>query len=200
MSNHFQGHHLTIAGSKEEPLYALGARFETPEALVQAVDRLRVEGVSLYECFTPYPIHGLAEAMRLPKSILSLLVLGGGVSAVLIALSMELIPSCIIYPLVVDGKPLNLLALPQYIPIVVALTLMIGAITAVTGMILLGGMPQWNNPMFAWDLFAKDASRGFFIAIEARDRKFSTSALTELLHELGAGDITAIHQEASVEK
>ena len=200
MSNHFQGHHLTIAGSKEEPLYALGARFETPEALVQAVDRLRVEGVSLYECFTPYPIHGLAEAMRLPKSILSLLVLGGGVSAVLIALSMELIPSCIIYPLVVDGKPLNLLALPQYIPIVVALTLMIGAITAVTGMILLGGMPQWNNPMFAWDLFAKDASRGFFIAIEARDRKFSTSALTELLHELGAGDITAIHQEASEEK
>jgi hypothetical protein len=200
MSNHFQGHHRPIAGSKEEPLYALGARFETPEALVQAVDRLRVEGVSLYECFTPYPIHGLAEAMRLPKSILSLLVLGGGVSAVLIALSMELIPSCIIYPLVVDGKPLNLLALPQYIPIVVALTLMIGAITAVTGMILLGGMPQWNNPMFAWDLFAKDASRGFFIAIEARDRKFSTSALTELLHELGAGDITAIHQEASVKK
>jgi hypothetical protein len=135
--------------------------------------------------------------MKLPKSILSLLVLGGGVSAVLIALSMQLIPSCIIYPLVVDGKPLNLLALPQYVPIVVALTLMIGAITAVTGMILLGGMPQWNNPMFAWDLFAKDASRGFFIAIEARDRKFSTSALTELLHELGADDITAIHQEAS---
>jgi hypothetical protein len=51
--------------------------------------------------------------------------------------------------------------------------------------------------MFAWDLFAKDASRGFFLAVEARDRKFSTSALTELLHELGAGDITAIHQEPS---
>jgi len=193
----FHGHHLPIAGSKEEPLYAIGARFDTPTALLHAVDRLRDEGVSLYECFTPYPVHGLTQAMRLPKSLLAFLVLGGGLSAVLIALSMELIPSCLIYPLVVDGKPLNLDALPQYIPIVVALTIMIGAVTAVVGMIALGGMPRWNNPMFAWDLFAKDASRGFFLAVEARDRKFSTSALTELLHELGAGDITAIHQEAS---
>lgn len=191
----FHGHHLPVAGSVQEPLYAIGARFETPEALLHAVERLRSEGVSLYECFTPYPVHGLSEAMRLPKSILSLLVLGGGVSAILIALSMELIPSTLIYPLVVDGKPLNLSALPQYIPIVVALTIMIGAVTAVLGMIILGGMPRWNNPMFAWDLFAKDASRGFFLAVEARDRKFSTAALTELLHELGAGDITAIHEE-----
>jgi hypothetical protein len=156
-------HHLPIAGSKDEPLYAIGARFDKPEALVRAVEHLRSEGITAYECFTPYPVHGLAESMRLPKSILSFLVLGGGASAILIALLMEIIPSTLIYPLVVDGKPLNLLALPQYIPIVVALTLMIGAITAVFGMILLGGMPKLNNPMFAWDLFAKEASRGFFM-------------------------------------
>jgi hypothetical protein len=95
----------------------------------------------------------------------------------------------------VDGKPLNLSALPQYVPIVVALTLMIGAIAAVTGMIILGGMPRLNNPMFAWDLFAKDASRGFFLAIEADDKKFTTAGVTELLHQLGAGDVTAIHLE-----
>ena len=189
-------HHLPIAGSKDEPLYAIGARFETPEALVGAVERLQIEGITAYECFTPYPVHGLAESMRLPKSILSFLVLGGGATAILIALSMEIIPSTLIYPLVVDGKPLNLLALPQYIPIVVALTLMIGAITAVFGMILLGGMPRLNNPMFAWDLFAKEASRGFFLAVEARDKKFSTAGLTDLLHDLSAGNITAIHLEA----
>ena len=189
-------HHLPIAGSKDEPLYAIGARFDKPEALVRAVELLRSEGITAYECFTPYPVHGLAESMRLPKSILSFLVLGGGASGILIALLMEIIPSTLIYPLVVDGKPLNLLALPQYIPIVVALTLMIGAITAVFGMILLGGMPRLNNPMFAWDLFAKQASRGFFLAVEARDKKFSTASLTDLLHDLSAGDITAIHQEA----
>ena len=189
-------HHLPIAGSKDEPLYAIGARFDKPEALVRAVELLRSEGITAYECFTPYPVHGLAESMRLPKSILSFLVLGGGASAILIALSMEIIPSTLIYPLVVDGKPLNLLALPQYIPIVVALTLMIGAITAVFGMILLGGMPRLNNPMFAWDLFAKESSRGFFLAVEARDKKFSTAGLTDLLHDLSAGNVTAIHLEA----
>jgi len=188
-------HHLPIAGSKDEPLYAIGARFDTPDQLVAAVNRLRTEGYSSYESFTPYPVHGLAEAMRLPKSILSFLVLGGGLTAILIALSMELVPSMLIYPLVVDGKPLNFSALPQYVPIVVALTLMIGAIAAVKGMIILGGMPRLNHPMFAWGLFAKDASRGFFLAVEAEDKKFSTAEVTELLGRLGAGDITAIHQE-----
>jgi hypothetical protein len=188
-------HHLPVAGSKDETLYAVGARFDTPDQLVAAVNRLRSEGYSSYESFTPYPLHGIAEAMRLPKSILSFLVLGGGLSAILIALSMELIPSTLIYPLVVDGKPLNLSALPQYVPIVVALTLMIGAIAAVVGMIVLGGMPRLNHPMFAWDLFAKDASRGFFLAVEAEDKKFSAAAVTGLLEQLGAGDITAIHLE-----
>jgi Protein of unknown function (DUF3341) len=186
---------LPVAGSARRPLHAVGARFDTPEALVRAAARLRGEGVSLLECFTPYPVHGLDAAMRLPKSLLAFLVLGGGVTAVLIALSMELIPSCVIYPLVVDGKPLNLSALPQYVPITVALTIMIGAVTAVVGMILLGGMPRWNNPIFAWDLFAREASRGFFLAVEARDGRFPPAELAELLRDLGARDITAIHGE-----
>lgn len=186
---------LPTCGSKDEPLYAIGARFKTPDDLVRAVKRLRGSGYSSFECFTPYPLHGLPEVMHLNKSILSLLVLGGGISAVIIALTMELIPSCLIYPLIVDGKPLNLSALPQYIPITVALTLMISAITAVAGMILLGGMPRLNNPMFAWDLFSREAGRAFFLAVEARDRKFDAKDVTELLHDLGGYEITAIHEE-----
>ncbi len=198
MSHHlpiFEGHHLPVAGSSSEPLYAIGGRFESPDALVNATQALSKAGFSCYESYTPYPLHGLPQVMGLPKSILSLLVFGGGVSAVLIALSMELIPTGIIYPLIVDGKPTDLSALPQFIPIVVALTLMISAITAVAGMILLGGMPRLNNPIFAWDLFQSGASRSFFIAVESHDPKFTTASVTELLHDLGAVDVTAIHQE-----
>jgi len=199
MSHHlstYEGHHLPVAGSMEAPLYAIGARFETPGALVKAAATFQEQGFSCFESFTPYPVHGLAQAMRLPKSILSLLVLGGGVTAVIIALSMELIPTCLIYPLIVGGKPLNLFAMPQFVPITVALTLMIGAITAVAGMILLGGLPRLNNPMFVWDLFERGASRSFFLAVEALDPEFTTAGVTELLHDLGGLDITAIHEEA----
>ena len=196
LSNTQMSHQLPIAGSKEAPLYAIGARFESPDALVKAAAKLREKGFTHFECYTPYPLHALPPALRLPKSILSLLVLGGGISAILIALGLELIPSAWIYPLTVDGKPVNFSALPQYVPIIVALTLMIGAVTAVGGMILLGGLPRLNNPMFAWDLFDRGASRGFFLAVEARDLKFSTAVVTELLHDFGAGNITAIHQES----
>jgi hypothetical protein len=191
-----QGHHLPVAGSSEQPLYAIGARFESADAIVKAAATLRESGFTCFESYTPYPVHGLAEAMRLPKSILSFLVLGGGITAVLIALSLELIPSNFFYPLVVDGKPTNFSGLPQYIPITVALTLMIGAVTAVTGMITLGGMPRLNHPMFAWDLFERGASRSFFIAVEAHDIKFTTASVTELLRDAGGLDLIAIHLEA----
>jgi hypothetical protein len=187
--------HLPVAGSKDLPLHALGARFDTPEALIGAVGALRAAGIRSYNSFTPYPVHGLAEAMRLPKSILSFLVLGGGITAVLIALSMELVPSALIYPITVGGKPVNFSGLPQYVPIIVALTLMISAIVAVKGMILLGGMPRLNHPMLAWDLFAKDASRGFFLSVDAADKQFSVAGLTELLENAGATDLAAIHEE-----
>ena len=137
--------------------------------------------------------------MRLPKSILSILVLGGGISTVLISLSMQLIPTMFIYPLIVNAKPTNFSALPMFMPITIALTLMIAAVTAVGGMILLGGMPRFNHPMFAWDLFQKGASRSFFIAVEAHDPKFTTAAVTELLHDLGGLDVTAIHHESNEE-
>lgn len=192
-------HHLPVAGSKDLPLHAVGARFDTPEALIGAVGALRASGVRSYNAFTPYPVHGLAEAMSLPKSLLSFLVLGGGVTAVLIALSMELVPSAIIYPITVGGKPVNFSGLPQYVPIIVALTLMIAAIVAVKGMIILGGMPRLNHPMLAWDLFAKDASRGFFLSVDARDVKFSVAGVTELLEKAGATDLVAIHEEEETE-
>jgi len=122
---------LPLCGSPFQPLHAVGARFETPAALIAAFTRLRGAGYTAVDCYTPYPVHGLAETMRLPKSLLSFLVLGGGLTAILLALSMELIPSNLIYPIVVDGKPTGLAGLPQYVPIIVALTLMIGAVAAV---------------------------------------------------------------------
>lgn len=192
-------HHLPVAGSAEEPLYAIGARFESADAIVNAASTLQETGFRCYESYAPYPVHGLAQKMRLPKSILSILVLGGGISTVLISLSMQLIPTMFIYPLIVNAKPTNFSALPMFMPITIALTLMIAAVTAVGGMILLGGMPRFNHPMFAWDLFQKGASRSFFIAVEAHDPKFTTAAVTELLHDLGGLDVTAIHHESNEE-
>lgn len=187
--------HLPVAGSLTEPLRAIGARFDTPDALLSAVRGLRAAGYDAVDCYTPYPVHGLAEELKVPKSLISFLVLGGAVTAIALALTMQLVPSNLIYPLVVDGKPVDFSGLPQYVPITVALTLMLGALAAVKGMIILGGMPRLNHPMLAWDLFAKDASRGFFLAVRASGATFSAAETADLLHRLGAGDVTAIHLE-----
>ena len=54
-------HHLPVAGSAEEPLYAIGARFESADAIVNAASTLQETGFRCYESYAPYPVHGLAK-------------------------------------------------------------------------------------------------------------------------------------------
>jgi hypothetical protein len=43
--------------------YGIMAEFDSPEALIEAARRTRLEGYRRFDCYTPFPIHGLTEAM-----------------------------------------------------------------------------------------------------------------------------------------
>ena len=48
---------------KEPPIYGLLAEFEQPDDLVAAANRTREEGYRLIDAYTPFPVHGLPEAI-----------------------------------------------------------------------------------------------------------------------------------------
>ncbi len=108
-------------------------------------------------------------------------------------MTMEFGTSSFLYPLIVAGKPTNLFTVPAFFPVMFELTILLSAFTAVFGMLILNGLPRLNHQLFNWDRFKKVTEDKFFVAIEARDQKFSTRSVSDFLESLGATNITTIH-------
>ena len=115
----------TPAGHK---VYAMAAEYPSAAALYEAAKQVRDAGFKRWDVYSPFPIHGMDEAMGLGKSWLSGWVLFGGVTGLLTAAVVEFGPSSILYPLIVHGKPYNFFTVPAFFPIMFELTVLFGGV------------------------------------------------------------------------
>ena len=86
-----------------ETSYAVLGIFDTPNALMAAIPKARAAKLGTVEAYTPYPIHGIDEALGLRKSPLGGMVLVMGVLGALTAFSFQYWISAVDYPIVTGG-------------------------------------------------------------------------------------------------
>ena len=67
----------TPSGNK---VYGMGAEYPSASALYEAAKLVRDAGFKRWDVHSPFPIHGMDEAMGLGKSWLSAVVLVGGIT------------------------------------------------------------------------------------------------------------------------
>jgi len=56
-------------------------------------------------------------------------------------------------------------------------------------------LPRWYHPLFNWERFSRVTNDGFFLAIEARDPRFTENGVRELLEQTGGQHITIVHED-----
>ena len=173
----------------------MGAEYASASALYEAAKRVRDAGFKRWDVHSPFPIHGMDEAMGLGKSWLSAAVLGGGITGLLTAAVLEFGPSSLLYPLIVHGKPTNFFTVPAFFPIMFELTVLFSAFTAFFAMLIMNGLPRWYHPVFNWQRFSRATNDGFFLIIEARDPRFTELEARELLERSGGQHITIVHED-----
>jgi len=170
--------------------YGLLAEFEAPEDLVAAAERAYADGYRHLDAHTPFPVHGLAEAIGFRTNRLPLLVLIGGIVGAGVGFFSQYYASVIDYPINVGGRPLN--SWPAFIPITFEVTILVAALTAVLGMLALNGLPQPYHPVFNAPRFALATRDRFFLCIEATDPRFDPEATRKFLDNLGAREVTDV--------
>ena len=186
---------MQTAGNTQSQLFGMAAEVPSATALYHAAEKVRDAGYTRWDVYSPFPIHGMDQAMGLKKSWLSALVFCGGLTGLTIAALLTFYPSTIEYPLIVAGKPVNFFTVPAFFPIMFELTVLLSAFTATFGMLALNGLPRWNHPIFNWGRFDRVSDDGFFLAIEATDPKFDEEATRAMLEGLGAKHITLVYED-----
>jgi Protein of unknown function (DUF3341) len=165
-------------------LYGLMAEFDSSSDLLDAARRAYEEGYRRMDAYSPFPVHGLAEAIGFKRTLVPLLVFLGGAVGGIGGYSLQYWISVIGYPLNVGGRPLH--SWPAFIPVTFELTILVAALAAVLGMLALNGLPRPHHPVFNVSAFELATRNRFFLCIEATDPKFDGRETRHFLQSLKA--------------
>jgi hypothetical protein len=91
------------------------AEYASPEEVLRAAQTVRDSRYTRWDTFTPFPVHGMDEAMGIKPTVLPRLVFAAGALGCVLALAMQWWMNAHDYPLVISGKPLW--SIPANIPV-----------------------------------------------------------------------------------
>lgn len=186
-------HRLGPGGSSNEPLYGLLAEFPGPEELLAGARAVRDAGYSRWDCFSPFPVHGIDPAMGIRRTRLPWFVFAGGVTGLVLGLLLQWWANAYHWPWIVSGKPF--FSLPANIPITFETTVLVAAFAAFFGMWAANRLPRPSHPFLRSDRFRKVTTDGFFLGVEADDPRFDRAAIEALLVGAGAIAVEACHHD-----
>jgi hypothetical protein len=133
--------------------------------------------------------------MGMKRSILPWFVFFGGMTGTATAFVLAYSTQVVIYPTIVQAKPANIFTVPAFFPIMFELTILFSGFAVLFGLLALIQLPRLNHPLFASSQFSRATDDGFFIAIEARDPKFSPIGTHDFLAEVGGSNIELVEEE-----
>ena len=137
------------------------AEFDSPKSLMHAAEAVRDAGYKKFDVYSPFPIHGMDDAMGLRPSIMGWLVLGGGITGLLAGFGIQTWVSIFGYKLVISGKPF--FSYQAFIPVTFELMVLLSAFGAVFGMFILNKLPEWYHSLLKDDEFKKLLLMVFFL-------------------------------------
>jgi hypothetical protein len=167
---------------REPRVYGLLAEFAQPEDLMAAATAARAAGYRRMDAYTPFPVHGLSEAIGFHHTRLPVIVLIGGIVGAFLGFGLQYWYETQHYLMNVGGRPHN--SWPSFVVITFETTILCAAISAVLGMLALNGLPQPYHPLFNVPSFELASRSHFFLCIEARDPKFDFDETRRFLEGL----------------
>lgn len=167
--------------------------YDDPNDLIHAATTVRDAGFTKWDCHTPYPVHGLDDAMGLKPSPLPYVCLGAGGVGAGLAMLMQWWMSAVDYPVRIGGKPY--FSWPAFVPITFESFVLFAALATMGGMIVLAKLGRWHSPLHDNDVMLEVVSRRFGVVLDAVDDKFeSEDAARALLEKTGCKDVRPLYE------
>jgi hypothetical protein len=157
------------------------------DSACDAIRRLKREGFDV-TTYAPTPRHELEEALGVKESPVRIFTLTGAFTGTAAGTALAAWTS-IDFPLVVGGK--EIIAMPAFSVFMFELTILLGALSTVAGLLLLGRIPHIGPPEAPMSHPSFTAGNFGVFAHAARDRYDQAQAI---LSEAGSEEVLVDHR------
>jgi mono/diheme cytochrome c family protein len=176
---------------REGRLYGVLAEYDTPGELIEAARKVRDAGYTEFDCYSPFPVHGIDDAIGIRRTRLPILIFAGGFAGTIGGLVLQWWTNAYNWPWNISGKPAW--SIPANVPIIFETTILLAVLSAFFGMWIFNKLPQVWHPFFRSERFNHVTDDAFMLGIEARDRRFDPIATPALLRDAGAISVETVH-------
>ncbi|MEW6305357.1 MAG: DUF3341 domain-containing protein [Verrucomicrobiota bacterium] len=170
--------------------FGIMAEFETPADVMHAAEQVRDAGYRRWDVYSPYPIHGMDDAMGLKNSKVGYIAFGGGITGFFSGMLMIWWMNSFDYPIVIGGKPM--FSPFGAFPPSYELTILLGAFGSLFGMLFLNRLPKWYHPLLKHPRFKGASHDKYYIVIECTDPRYTEKETRALLEKTGSKHIEMV--------
>jgi hypothetical protein len=174
--------------------------FDTPDTLIVATTKVRDSNYKHFDCFTPFPVHGLEHAQGLKRSPIPFVTTICAFSGTATAFWWQYHASGDWWPHIIGGKPFN--SLPAFVPIMFELSILFGGLATFYAMLFFNRLPNLSKRAFDPAI----TNNRFAIVIEnppldwndedaVKAHHFSPEEVESYLKSIGAKDVRKVYEE-----
>jgi anaerobic selenocysteine-containing dehydrogenase len=170
--------------------HAILAEYDTPADIMAAAEKVREAGYSKWDVHTPFPVHGMDDAMGLDNAQVGWFTFFGGLIGFTTGMLMIWYMNKFDFDIVVGGKPL--FSGFYAFPVAYELTILLGAFGSIGGMFIMNRLPRHHHPLLANERFAAVTNDKFFVVIDCKDPGYHETETRALLERTGAAHIELV--------
>jgi len=163
--------------SRYQAQMGVAGLWEEEHLFLQAVQQAHKNKIKNFVAITPYPVHGLEEAMHIPRSWIPWVTFSFGLGGCLFGLWFTWWTSAVDWPVIVGGKPM--FSLPAFIPVIFELTILFAALSSIVALFYACGLPHIDPPVI--DPALSSHKFGLFVPVKKSQNLENTKSLVKEL-------------------
>jgi hypothetical protein len=163
--------------------YILGL-YDDEDLLMDAIRHVRSSGVIIEEVYSPFPIHGIDEALGYNRSRLPIAAFLFGLLGTSLALTMQIYMLGFDWPMIIGGK--DFVSLPAFIPVTFELTVLISALGMVACFMVISNLKPYGKPRI---FDPRSTDNLHVMAINLKSNRLAPAEIRDILAATRAAEI-----------
>ena len=159
--------------------------FDDEDAVLSGIKGVRDSGIKIHEVYSPFPVHGIDDALGIKKSRLPIAAFLFGMTGTTCALTMQIWMLGFDWPMIIGGK--NNASLPPFIPVTFEMTVLFAAFGMVGTFMIVSGLKPYAWPR-QFDLRSTEDKHVMAVDLAVNHGK-SKEEISRILKSAGASEV-----------